>query len=250
MTSRSAVPVLATLIHLSYSKLFRVVVDSLAYATVEIGEADGNTTLKTVWYFNGDVEYLHNSHIGLFILALLTLLFFLMPYTILLSGICIFMRCRLVNRFQPMVDAYCGPYKDKWRFWFGARLWVLIVIFTAYSVLRGDDPSSLIFIEALALALFTFAQSAIKPFKNALINTLDTFFMVNGFILFSCALYIGPADGQSTPLLYVAGVLVSLTFLAFLFIICYHVWLVLCGSSKQNTQLDISTSGRDYQPIP
>ena len=250
LTSRSAVPVLATLIHLSYSKLFRVVVDSLAYATVEIGEADGNTTLKTVWYFNGDVEYLQNSHSGLFILALLTLLFFLMPYTILLSGICIFMRYRLVNRFQPMIDAYCGPYKDKWRFWFGARLWVLIVIFTAYSVLRGDDPSSLIFIEALALALFTFAQSAIKPFKNALINTLDIFFMVNGFILFSCALYLGPADGQSTPLLYVAGVLVSLTFLAFLFIICYHIWLVLCGTSKQNTQLDISTSGRDYQPIP
>ena len=250
LTSRSAVPVLATLIHLSYSKLLRVVVDSLAYATVEISDTDGNITSKAVWYFNGNVEYFQHSHFGLFILALVTLLFFLIPYTILMSGICIFMRYRLVNRFQPMIDAYCGPYKDKWRFWFGARLWVLIVIFTAYSVLRADHPLSLIFTEALALSFFTFAQSAIKPFKNALINTLDIFFMVNGFILFICALYIGPAGEQSTLLPYVAGVLVGLTFLAFLFIMSYHIWLVLCGSNNKSTQLDISTSGRDYQPIP
>ena len=181
---------------------------------------------RTVWYFDGNVNYLGGPHIGLFVLAIITLLFFVIPYTVLLSGVSVFTRYRLINRFKPLIDAYCGPYKDKWRFWIGARLWVLIAILVVYTVLQGNNDSLLLYIEALILIFFSGVQTTIQPFKNVLINILDLFFMVNGFILISYGVYQGNSD-TILSLYIAAGLLVGLAFVVFLCIITYHLSLVL-----------------------
>ena len=254
LTSKSSVPVLATLIHLSYSKLLRTAIDGLTYTTVDLEmENDKDMSSRTVWYFDGNVNYFTGAHIGLFLLAIITLLFFVVPYTVLLSGISVFTRYRLINRFKPLIDAYCGPYKDKWRFWFGARLWVLIAIFAVYAVLKGNNDSLLLYIEALILILFTCVQTTIQPFKNVLINILDLFFMANGFILISYGVYLGKSD--TTLSLYIAaGILVGLAFVVFLCIITYHLSLVLpvkCHLPQRGHQENVANRhDNNYEPIP
>ena len=258
LTSKSSVPVLATLIHLSYSKLLRTAIDGLTYTTVDLEmENDKDVSSRTVWYFDGNVNYFTGAHIGLFLLAIITLLFFVVPYTVLLSGISVFTRYRLINRFKPLIDAYCGPYKDKWRFWFGARLWVLIAIFAVYAVLKGNNDSLLLYIEALILILFTCVQTTIQPFKNVLINILDLFFMVNGFILISYGVYLGNSD--TTLSLYIAaGILVGLAFVVFLCIITYHLSLILpekCHLPQRSHQVTVGVNvnhldSNNYEPIP
>ena len=228
LTSHSSVPVLATLIHLSFSKLLRTVVDGLAIATVSI-QKNGSTALiqRNVWYFDGNVEYLTGGHVGLFILAIATLILFVVPYTVLLSGIRFFAKHRPVAHFKPMVDAYTAPYKDQWRFWFGARVCILVLIFIAYSGLNGDNITLLLFIESLVLVFFTFAQIAVRPFKNSLIGTLDLFFMINCFLLIVSALYADTIDSSSTLAVnLIAGLVVGFAFVIFGGIIIYHLQLV------------------------
>ena len=121
LTSRSSVQVLATLIHLSYSKLLSTTVDILVHETVETESHNGSINTYTAWYFDGNVQYLTEGHIVLFILALMILTLFIIPYTIVLMGASFFVRYKVINYFKPVFDAYYGPYKDNWRFWFGNR---------------------------------------------------------------------------------------------------------------------------------
>ena len=70
MTAASSIQVLATLIHLSFSKLLITTIDILVFVPVET-EMNGTVT---VWYGDGNVFYLHDKeHIILFCLTLVTL---------------------------------------------------------------------------------------------------------------------------------------------------------------------------------
>jgi len=46
-----------------------------------------------------------------------------------------------VQRLKPLLDAYTGPYKDKYRFWTGLLLLVRAVLFLAIAVNALGDPS-------------------------------------------------------------------------------------------------------------
>ena len=131
-----AVGVLSTLIYLSYSKLLRTVIDVLTYSTVHLPTGD-----MYVWFYDGNVEYLHGKHTVLFVVAMVTCALFLLPYTFALTFIPIIERYREHNRLfkylhkkanqmRPMNDAHYAPYKGEWRWWLGARLWLLVVMYS------------------------------------------------------------------------------------------------------------------------
>ena len=129
-----AVGVLSTLIYLSYSKLLRTVIDIFTLSTVHLPTGD-----MYVWFYDGNVEYLHGKHIVLFVTAMVTCTLFLLPYTFALTLIPIIERysehnrlfnClhKKTNQIKPMIDAHYAPYKGEWRWWLGARLWLLVVM--------------------------------------------------------------------------------------------------------------------------
>ena len=114
-----AVGVLSTLIYLSYSKLLRTVVDVLTYSTVHLPTGD-----MYVWFYDGNVEYLHGKHIALFVVAMVTCTLFLLPYTFALTFIPIIERYsehnrlfnylhKKANQMKPMNDAHYAPYKGR-----------------------------------------------------------------------------------------------------------------------------------------
>ncbi|KAL5497502.1 hypothetical protein EMCRGX_G013978 [Ephydatia muelleri] len=161
-----AVGVLCTLIYLSYSKLLRTVIDIFTYSTVHLSSGD-----MYVWFYDGNVKYLHEKHAVLFVIAVLTCTLFLLPYTFALTFIPIIERysehnrlfsylSKKANQIKPMNDAYYAPYKGEWRWWLGARLWLVVVMYILNPVYSSDNPSLLLSIQATLVILFMLVQAS------------------------------------------------------------------------------------------
>ena len=185
--SNSAVQVLATLFYLSFPKLLHAVIDIITYSTINlvVFDPDKNDSYmnreQTVWFYSG-TEYGKGMHGFYLFLASVFILFFIL-YTTLTTFSSCFMRFKLVNKFKPLIDAYGGPFKDKWRFWFGLRLWVTILIFSVSGALRGTDSNALFIFNLVILLIFIQIQSFARPFKSRLIFIVDLFFMINYWLI-------------------------------------------------------------------
>ena len=250
-----AVGVLSTLIYLSYSKLLRTVIDVLTYSTVHLPTGD-----MYVWFYDGNVEYLHGKHIVLFVVAMVTCTLFLLPYTFALTFIPIIERYsehnrlfnylhKKANQIKPMNDAHYAPYKGEWRWWLGARLWLLVAMYSLNPVYSSDKPSLLLSIHATVVILFTIAQAGIKPygqtyqqkdkitryaiFCNHLYNSLDLFYLINYIALALSMSYILEQSSDQAQMTVVSvGVLVGLYVVVLMVTVLYHLIVVILKACK------------------
>ena len=222
VTSSSGVPVLATLFYLSYNKIVRTVIDILSFATVRM-----QTHNSIVWRFDGNVDYCTGFHILLFIIAISIIVIFILPYTCSLVFIVPIQKC-MKPRLKPLVDAYLGPYKDKWRYWFGLRLFALPLM-SVVSAFRGtDDPGLALLLQLLIVVILTVLQTSVHPFKNFAIEVVDESFLLNFIILaltFSYLIGLGPNHNRGQEI--VVSIMISLAFVTFVGIIVYHTVMAL-----------------------
>ena len=139
----NSVPVLATLILLSYAKIFRTIITALSYIVVYTSHGH-----KAVWTADGNVDYLGSQHAPLFAMAAGILLFLWLPYTLaLILGQWLRMcNCQLIShllmKIKPFVDAHYGPLKSKHHYWFGALLLVRAVILLTQALVAADHAST------------------------------------------------------------------------------------------------------------
>ena len=250
-----AVGVLSTLIYLSYSKLLRTVIDILTHSTVHLPSGD-----MYVWFYDGNVEYLHGKHTALFVVAMATLTLFLLPYTFALTFIPIIEQYSEQNRLfnylhkkanliKPMNDAHYAPYKGEWRWWLGARLWLLVVMYSLNPVYSSERPSLLLTIQATMVILFTITQASIKPFGqspqkthqsnrrtyfyNQLYNSLDMFYFLNYTALaMSMSHILDQSSDQTQSAMVTVGVLVGLFVVMLMVTVLYHLTVAILKTCK------------------
>ena len=176
MTSHYSVQVLATLIFLSYSKLIDTVVGALRFSEVEVE----NNTIMYMWYEDGNVRYFKDlDHCILGVLAILVLICAVLPYTILLTVLPFMYRFKWVNRIRPFLDAHYGPYKDKYQWWFGLRLWIVFLSSVLSGVMIEQNVEYLVTSIDIAFLVFTLGQAYVKPFKSNYINLLEILVMID-----------------------------------------------------------------------
>ena len=138
-----AVPLLTTLFLLSYMKLLRTLIDATSVAVITQYPQD---TSYAVWYLNGNLRYCQHPHIYLFIVAIATLMFLWLPYTLLLLFIQSLRRVshlrplKWINKLAPVYNVYFFPLKDKHQYWFGAMLLVRRVLLVLLTVTSVDNP--------------------------------------------------------------------------------------------------------------
>eukprot|EP00731_Ephydatia_muelleri_P037015 Em0378g2a len=255
---KRAVSVLATLIYLSYSKLLRTVIQILTFATVHI---DKDKEFR-VWFYDGTIRYLEGKHLLLFLIAMVTSVFFLFPYTLALTLIPIIDKYSDHNRLftwlhqksnllKPMNDAYYAPYKGKWRSWLGVRLWVLILLYVTTLSVGSDNPSLLLYIHAVVVIVFLFIQAQVKPFScaphaqksrtikffNQLLNTVDLFYMLDYSILALTVSYLWANVIEDEHYDIAVGILVGLAVSVFCVTFLYHAIIAVIrvckGEKKQ-----------------
>ena len=181
-----------------------------------------------VWIHDGNVEYLHGEHNILLVTAMVTFVLFLLPYTIALIFIPIIEKYSELNRLfnylhkkanqiKPMIDAHYAPYKGEWRWWLGARLWLLVMMYSLNPVLSSDNPALILSIQATVIILFAIVQARIEPFGqlleksekcnrrtniyNQLYNSLDLFYLLNYIVLaLSMSYILGRVQIKHSPL--------------------------------------------------
>ena len=234
LLGRQAIPVLSTLILLSYTKLFCTITLSLHSITINCGDG----TLPLAWYADPNVKYFSLEHSILLGFSFLVLIFLVLPYTILLlfnpiiekhtSNV---MKCEsfqkcfqaVWQRLKPFLDAYNGPYKDETRFWTGLLLFTrLIIILTTALSNKQEIISPTIML--LLVILFAISMSAGGIYKNQYCNALGSWYLLLLAVM-SCAVaadyaYIGTIVG------------LSLTLLTFICVLIYHIYLRVNKSDR------------------
>ena len=228
------VKVLATLFLLSYAKVLRTIITALSFTTPTL--LVGPT--MTVWLYDGNINYLGLKHTFLFLTALGFAFMFVLPFTLLvLLAPCLqawsnkrFLRW--VHRLKPLLDAYQGPYTDKFRCWTGVMLVVRNVLFLAFAVNGlGNPVVNLEIIITVVLGLQAFMWIPGRVYKVFLLNVLEAFFIVKLGVLSAWTIFIHQDNPNSIQDQTIAAyTITTITVVIFSAIVCYHVYVWLKGS--------------------
>ena len=228
LTGSNAVPVLATLFLLSYAKLLRSVIATTLFTTLNVG----NETIQNVWLLDGNVTFLKGHHIALFLVGMLAVLVYILPFTALVT-LSPFLQARSthkllrwVSRLKPLVDAYQGPYKDKFRYWTGLGLVVRLVLFAVFAGNALGDPQVNLFAICITLFVMTiYCWNVGKVYKNWMLNTLESFFILNLGVFATATLFVKSSQ-TSVPFKQkiLACVMVGSVFVLFCAVLLYHLY--------------------------
>ena len=180
----NAVPVLSTLVLLSYSIILQTTITIFALVslnTMNIG-AD-----SYVWLYDGNIEYLGQKHLFLFLFGLLVIIIIIIPYlAILLMAPCLQTRShwrglQWVNKLKPFLDSYQAPFKDRYRFWPGVLLFIRLPLYLVF-ILSDSTPVKMLAIIACVLMYLCIAVglSVYKKWSDLLIEMA---FIINISIL-------------------------------------------------------------------
>ena len=226
----NAVQVLATLFLLSYAKLLRTVIATV-YSTTLKGR---NSYTPLVWLLDGNVLFLRGPHIALLLMALVVILVYIIPFTTLvLLAPCLqshsnYRLLRLVNiKLKPLLDAYQGPYKDKFRYWTGLMLLLRVVLFIVFAGnVLGKPEINLFAVIVSILLLVAFYWNAGGVYKKALWNTTESFYLLNLAVLSAANSLIRSLEAPRSQEL-VTDVMIGTAFAVFCAIILYHFCVYL-----------------------
>ena len=226
------VKLLATLFLLSYAKVLRTVIIALSFTSPRL--LDGSTI--TVWLYDGNVDYLSVKHAFLFFTALVFAVGFVLPFTLLvLLAPCLQAWSnkrffRWVHRIKPLLDAYQGPYTDKFRCWTGVMLVVRNVLLLAFAANGLGDPDvNLVLITTMVLGLIqAFMWLPDKVYKLLILNILEAIFITKLGIFSAWTIFIrrnnpDPVQGQ----MIAAYTITTITVIIFMAIVCYHIWVAI-----------------------
>ena len=238
-----AVPVLATLILLSYNKLLRTSIDILDFSILIVYQPETNVTSSAVivWSLDGTLEYFRYPHILLLIIALLTLLCLWLPYTLLLFLIQWLRRIshlwflKWTTRLHPFYDAYFAPLKPTHQYWFGVLLIARsVILLTFASNFAIPQDISLILLLTFARVLL-FYMSMINVHKRHSVMAFQGIFFLNlcllsGFMIFAHT----KKKVRHSLQAFAVGLSAGIVFVQFCCLIFYQIYLMCCSSRRRN----------------
>jgi predicted outer membrane repeat protein len=230
------VPVLGTLFLLSYIKLLRISFSIMEFCTVTW---EDNSTLF-VWSMDGNISYTDLRHILLLMAGFATLLFFLLPYTILLFLIQCFRKIshfwllKWIVKFHPVFDAYIAPLKHKHHYWFGILLLARVLLSTILITTLDISQSVNILILFTVGTTLLLYMILVRPYKNTAVLVLQSSSLANlvflsGWISFT---YHTDVNNTSKPWIKTATIMVSIgvAVLQFCGIVLYLILAPILGS--------------------
>ena len=229
LCGNNAVPVLATLILMSFTKLLRTITNAIMVSVLKCGNRQWY-----VWNVDGNINYLSNKHIPLFLVSVFFLVVGLI-YTGLVFSSQWLQRfsgkyCNdIVVKLKPFIDAYSGPYKDKYRFWTGLLLIVRFILSTIFSYTTGTIPEVNNYIIVIIVLLLGIAVKGI--YRDNRVTRLELFHLLNLGIM--CQLNALFLNGEwEIVALYTTKVSVIISMAVFFSTVCIHGYVVISQKYK------------------
>ena len=227
----NSVPVLATLILLSYTKLLRTVITCFGFSVLDYPQGQ-----RLVWSFDGNVPYFGAAHSILFLAALAVLLFLWLPYTLVLLTLQWLRRksnmrgLRWINRWKPLFDAYFGQLKPKHQYWVGllllVRVFLLVLFATTSAVIPGVNILAVVIV---GIGLFFYLTIAGVVYKSLALSVLELSFIANLTVLAAVNLYITNDITVDHAALYTS---ISIVFIQFWALVFYHAFVKIKTTFK------------------
>ena len=218
LTAQRALPVLATLFLLSYTKILRTVSTVLFVYSTTIQIPSTKTQL--VWSVDANVSLFGFKHAALFVMCVILLLS-LIPFNIVLLLTRTLLRFRMVSYFKPLLDAYQGPYEDNCYYWTGLQLLIRTIIFSV-SALKTNIS---LYIGCLVLGTLGNVQCYAAPFKAQKKNFHERFFILNLMILYSVSSLQNITHTEQV----IINATIYTALLYFVFIVMFHIVASHCG---------------------
>ena len=233
MLGNNPVSVLATLILLSYAKILRTLITAVYVTRLEYPMYN-----RSVWLYDGNIDYLIDKHIPLFLMAVFVFLLLFVPYTLLLL-FCQWLQAishlRLFSwvksaRLKPFMDSYHAPYKAKHRYWPGLLLVIRFVLLLVFALNPQQDPNTnLLSIFGVAGIIHLWAWFSGGVYKYWCLDVLEGSFVLNLFMLSAANYHVRHSGGNQLAAGYIS---VSIALTTFIGILAYHIFQQL-----RNTQL-------------
>ena len=219
LTARRGLPVLATLFLLSYTKVLLTVCHAIFYYSKITHLPTKQSTI--FWSVNTSVP-LFGIKFSILFVTCLVLFLILIPFNALLLFTRSLMRFNFISTFKPLLDAYFGPYKDKFYYWTGIQL-VLRAIFLALSAFESDvNLTSGIILLGILLCV----QGVVHPFKSWLKNVQESVVLLDLLALYVTALY---NDSKRKEKLSIAWYLLFPVLVYFIIFVSCHCVVSICG---------------------
>ena len=215
LTARRALPVLATLFLLSYTKVLLTVSNVLFYYSTITNLPSNNTT--PVWSVETSVPVFGLKFTILFITCLL-LFIVLIPFNVVLIFTRTLSYFRVVTYFKPLLDAYQGPYKIKFYYWTGLQL-VIRSIFFGLSAL-DKDINMMISIILLGVVI---CLQKVFPFNKTINNILEMLSLLNLQAIFVIAYFMNTNN-------IMINAIVSLVMFQLMCIVLFHMKVLFCNN--------------------
>ena len=242
----NGVPVLATLLLLSYSKIFNIITSimTVTYVT-EIGISSNSSNISLVWGVDGNITYFNILRIPLLIIATLLLIFVCIPYMVALlfprylNRIPFSTIRRRVNQFKPIFDAYSGPFKDRMEYWVGVQLFVRAFLLIILSITQETfiEINSILLL-VLMSALLLYKAHTGPLYKSIYLSIMENSLIFN-IIALTATLFISEEQESRIWLSYS---LIAIALLQFIILVIMKIILKIkrkfCGSPPSDTSTE------------
>ncbi|XP_065896231.1 uncharacterized protein [Dysidea avara] len=223
VTACRALPILATLFLLSYTKVLHTNSSVLFYYSTIVHLPSKHTRL--VWAVDANITLFGFKHTILFVVCLI-LFIILLLFNAILIFTKVLSRFKLINRFKPLIDAFQGPHKYKYYYWTGVQLVMRAVFFGLSALDRNVNLS----IGVILLAITIAVHADFIPFKEKAKHYNETIFLLNLLILYTFSFGYHSVG---------VDIMIMIAAVQLVIIIIYHVITNVCGGMIMYTLTNI-----------
>ena len=233
LTTSNTVSVLATLLLLSYAKLLKTSIDSSSFTDMKLLR---DSSVYRVWTLDGNIPHLQGKHIPLFLMSLLVMFVYILPFTLLillgpaLQAKSHYRVLNWINKLKPFLDAFYGPYTNRYRYWPGILLIdrvALLLIYAFYSL--GYSPFKLMTVSVLVAVLpvcwiLIGKTQSTSLYQKKVLNCLELFFLLNLTIFTVASIYHSHVTKNMTNQQGLATAMVGSVLVVFCGILAYQIY--------------------------
>ena len=222
-TAFATIETFATLLIVCYVSILQFCFEMLSVA--EVYTVDGQKLLR--WRADPTVKYFTGAHGFLAFMACLLLLFYIIPFPLVLLFPTLLYKSAFLKKYKPIYDAFWNPFKPKLRLWLGVRLifrWIPFLMANFFA------PPTSTFVTSVFLVALLFIQMQLRPFQVSWNNTIDSLFLLNLILLFLGSLFFsnsGSTDLQVQQASYsnanYTTVLVNFAYIGISVLFTYHL---------------------------
>ena len=242
--SSNCVPVLATLIMLSFSKFINIIVSVFSGALLTVINKNGSISTKVVWQQDGSIDYFEGKHIPLVVISFI-MLFLWAPFLLVILFIQLCQKMdhlkplRWIAKWMPFWEAYTAPLKDQHRYWVGIHLLVRTLFMSILTVSKPDVH--LLSLGILLILLMAYSAGVHSIYKRWYNNVLENSYFANLAILSLGTLYARHNHFHRTvfscTMVFIALLQFFVTFIVHAYIRLREVYHICCGSQSRHTVL-------------